>query len=206
MMVTLRQPLTALVGLALVLSISACATPKALRNLTQETGDNAIALSVALSRLEKQSRETAEARAAGAARLTAELARLEHSLSRTIAMVEAYESPEAVADYKAVMKDLADNALPKAKLAGESSQNVKDEIVARLKPLDSDAKTLRQVGVELLKFSKEDGRFDRVRFFVKFVKAVLDDVKKAREAGEKAKGQATEATKKAPANAEDAKP
>lgn len=203
-MTSLRRPLTALTGLALVLFVSACTVPGSLRVLTKEAGDSSIALSVALSNLEKRLREIAEARAASTARFASELARSDHSLARTIAMVEMYESPKAAADYKGLRK-LLDEALTKVKPAGKTSKNVEKEIINKLESLDSDAKALRQVGVSLLKFSKEAGRFERVQFFAEFVNSVINDVKKARAAGDKAKKQANEAIEKAPQDIQDVK-
>ena len=55
--------------LVALLAIAGCSTPASLSNLTKETGSNAVALSVALSNLEKKSKETATLRIAAAARL-----------------------------------------------------------------------------------------------------------------------------------------
>ena len=178
------------------LMIAGCSTPAALSKLTKETGDNAIALSVALSNLEKKSQETANIRIAAAARLAGVISRIESRRRSEMELIKAYEDANAGAAYAAIIT-LSDAEAAKTAKAAESSEIARKIFTGKLKSLDSDADDLRNLGAELLKFSKEDGKFDRAKFFIDFVKGVIEDLEKSDKSGDKAKGAAEAAVKKA---------
>lgn len=187
---------SAAVLLAASLVMVGCSTPKALTELTSETGDNAIALSVALANLERQSEETAELRMAAAARLSGIISRVEARRRRERGLIKAYEDANAVNAFAAILK-LSNDEVAKIPAAAESAENERKAFKATLKPLDSDADDLRKLGTQLLKFSKEGSRFDRAKFYIAFVKGVIEDLKKADDGKEEAKDKAEESVKKA---------
>lgn len=192
------QMITVLIAGSLM--IAGCSTPTALSKLTKETGDNAIALSVALSNLEKKSKETATVRIAAAARLDSVISRIESRRRSERDLIKIYEDADAVAAYADIIT-LSDAEAAKTATAAQSSEIARKIFTGKLKPLDSDADDLRKLGVELLKFSKEDGKFDRAKFFIDFVKGVIKDLEKSDKSGDRAKDKAKAAVKKTEKNA-----
>ena len=202
-MTIFKTPPTFVILILASLSVGGCSTPAALTTLTKETGDNAVALSVALSNLEKKSKSTADIRIASAARLSGVIDRVEFRRRRNKEMIKAYEDADAWSAYEAIIKR-TDGEVMKIKAAAESSENARKSIAEKLVPLDSDADELRNLGADLLKFSKEDSKFDRGRFFVDFVAGVIKDLEKSDESGDKAKNKAEMAVKKAEAEVKNA--
>jgi hypothetical protein len=189
-----------IISFLVAFAVSACATPPALTKLTRETGDNAISLSVALSNLEKKSRETSKVRIDTIARLAGVIARHKAAHAHEVAMVSAFENAKVGKAHAAILT-LSDEEAARFAATAQSSENDRSETLKKIAALDSDADDLRNLGGELLKFSKEEGALDRGKFFVAFVKAVVNDLKKSEEAGDKAKGAAEEAVKKVEKNA-----
>jgi hypothetical protein len=175
--------------------VGACSTPDALGKLTEATGNNALALSVALTNLEKKSKEASALKIAAAARLSTVLARSETERRHKRTMIHAYEDSTAKGAYEEIKK-LSLDAAKKAAAATESSVIAEKAITDKIKPLDSDADALRKLGTDLLEFSKEDGKFERAKAFIEFVKAVVKDLKKADDTGAAAKAKTTSAIAK----------
>ena len=176
-------------------ALTACTTPEPLRQLTHETGDNAVALSVQLERLGQQSRAIAADRADAIARLSREVVEADAILLNDQTLYKEANDSGKLTQFNEV-KRISDAVTKTVVDARGTAERELSTIMREQGALDTKSKELGVVGTDLLTMAQDDNLSARAAFFGKFVTAVADDVKKAQNDAKASAAKAHDNTKK----------
>lgn len=178
----MKRDSTALVLCILLAGLlAACTTPSEVRKLADKTAANVGMISVQLQRLERNSRDIAEFRAANIAQLHAANTELRARYEYDVELTKKASGEEflGLIDQIRVWAEKVQEIFAKGQNA---DAELKTQILATQTKLDTQSKALAEIAQALATLAKEDKLSDRVRFLKGYAKDLKKELDTALEA------------------------
>ncbi len=162
----------------------ACSTPSGVRNLADKTAANVGIISTHLQRLEQNSRDIAEFRAANIAQLHAANTELRARYEYDVELTKKANGGGFLGLIRQI-EEWGDKVKEIFATAEKAEAALKTQILATQTELDTKSKALAEIAQALATLAKEDKLSDRVRFLKGYAKDLKKELDTALEADDK---------------------